>query len=245
MMEGTTGRGAIVVGASSGIGRELAILLARKGYSVAVTARRTELLEELAGHTPGIDLSRAMDVSEPEQAVSILCALVADMVSVELVVICAGTGFLNPELDWEKEVQTIDVNVTGFAAVAGAAMKHFLDQGRGHLVGITSIAALRGGLLTPAYNASKAFESSYLEALRLRAIQDGAKVTVTEIQPGLVDTAMAKGENLFWLAPPEKAARQIMRAIEQKKKRAYVTRRWRMIAWVFKLAPDRLIANLR
>jgi short-subunit dehydrogenase len=122
-------------------------------------------------------------------------------------------------------------------------MGHFLEVGRGHLVGITSIAALRGGRLTPAYNASKAFESSYLGALRLKAIRAGVAVTVTEIQPGLVDTAMAQGENLFWLASPEKAARQIMRAIERKKKRAYVTRRWRLIAWFFKLAPDRLVAG--
>jgi short-subunit dehydrogenase len=208
-----------------------------------VAARRIDLLEELSRNVPGIERARAVDVSEPEQAISILRSLLADLDSVDLVVISAGTGFLNPELDWEKEAKTIDVNVTGFAAVAGEAMGHFLEVGRGHLVGITSIAALRGGRLTPAYNASKAFESSYLGALRLKAIRAGVAVTVTEIQPGLVDTAMAQGENLFWLASPEKAARQIMRAIERKKKRAYVTRRWRLIAWFFKLAPDRLFAG--
>jgi short-subunit dehydrogenase len=243
MIAPSTRPGAIVIGASSGIGRELAILLARKGYNVAVAARRIDLLEELSRNVPGIERARAVDVSEPEQAISILRSLLADLDSVDLVVISAGTGFLNPELDWEKEAKTIDVNVTGFAAVAGEAMGHFLEVGRGHLVGITSIAALRGGRLTPAYNASKAFESSYLGALRLKAIRAGVAVTVTEIQPGLVDTAMAQGENLFWLASPEKAARQIMRAIERKKKRAYVTRRWRLIAWFFKLAPDRLVAG--
>jgi len=240
---GSTRRSAIVIGASSGIGRELAVLLARKGYSVAVAARRIELLDELAGDTPGIDHVCAMDVSEPERAISILRSLLDDMARVEFVVISAGTGFLNPELNWVKEVETIDVNVTGFAAVAGEAMRYYLEVGRGHLVGITSIAALRGGRLTPAYNASKAFESSYLDALRLKAIHAGANVTVTEIQPGLVDTAMAQGENLFWLAPPAKAARQIMRAIERKKKRAYITKRWRLVAWFFKLAPDRLVAR--
>ena len=238
------GPGAIVVGASSGIGRELAFLLARNGYRVGVTARRMELLEEMVRDTPGIECARRMDVAEPERAVSVLRALLDEMDPVELVVISAGTGFINEDLDWEKEKETVEVNVTGFSAVAGEAMKHFLGEGRGHLVGITSIAALRGGRVCPAYNASKAFESSYLDALRLKAIHEGSGVSVTEILPGLVDTAMAKGENLFWLAPAAKAAQQIMRAIQRKKKRAYVTKRWRVVAWFYKLAPDRLFARL-
>ena len=239
-----TREGAIVIGASSGIGRELAILLAGNGYRVAVTARRTGLLEELARQNTGIEYARSMDVSEPEQAAAILRGLLDEMGGVELVVISAGTGFLNPELDWEKERKTIEVDVTGFAAVAGEAMKHFLDEGRGHLVGISSIAALRGGRVTPAYNASKAFESIYLDSLRMKATHERADVTITEIQPGLVDTAMAQGENLFWVAPVEKAARQIMRAIERKKKRARVTKRWRLVAWFYRLTPDRLFARL-
>jgi short-subunit dehydrogenase len=238
-----TGPGAIVVGASSGIGRELAFLLARNGYRVAVTARRLELLEEMARNTAGIEQTRFMDVSGPEIAVSILRSLLDDMGSVELIVISAGTGFLNPDLDWDKEKKTVEVNVTGFAAVAGEAMKYFLKKGYGHLVGISSIASLRGGRVSPAYNASKAFESSYLDALRFKAIHDGVGISVTEIRPGLVDTAMAKGENLFWLAPPAKAAAQIMRAIRRKKRRVYVTRRWRVVAWFYRVAPDRLFAK--
>lgn len=203
---------------------------------MAVTARRTGLLEELAGETPGIRYARHMDLRDPARAVSILDGLIEEMGGVDLVVVSAGTGFLNPELDWDKEERTIEVNVTGFAALAGAAMKYFLERGEGHLVGISSIAALRGGREAPAYNASKAFESNYLEALRSKARRErGGGITVTEIMPGLVDTAMAKGENLIWVAPVEKAARQILRAIERRRKRAYVTKRWRLVAWFFRI----------
>jgi len=237
-------RKAIVVGASSGIGRELATLLSREGYSVAVTARRIRLLEELAAGDPGITHTREMDVTDPERAVAALLELTEEMGGVDLIVISAGTGFLNPDLDWEKEERTIAVNVTGFTAVAGAAMRYFLGRGKGHLVGISSIASLRGGRAAPAYNASKAFMSNYLEGLRLKAMREDGGITVTEIMPGLVDTAMAKGDGLFWLAPPRVAARQIMRAIERKKKRAYVTRRWRLIARFYRFAPDGIFAKV-
>jgi len=88
------------------------------------------------------------------------------MGGVDLVVISAGTGHLNDGLDWDLENEAIKTNVTGFAVMANVAMKHFVKRGSGHLVGISSIAALRGGRQAPAYNASKAFESNYLEGLR-------------------------------------------------------------------------------
>ena len=164
--------------------------------------------------------------------------LIAEMGGVDLVVINAGVGFINPELDWEKEKTTIDTNVSGFAAMANVTLKHFIQQSSGHLVGISSIAALRGAGATPAYNASKAFVSNYLEGLRQKVSKLKLPIIVTDIQPGLVDTAMAQGEGLFWVAPPEKAAQQIFNAIQRGKKHAYVTKRWRAIAWLLKLAPD-------
>ena len=80
--------------------------------------------------------------------------------------------------------------------------------------------------------------SNYLEGLRQKASKSGIAITVTEIQPGFIDTAMAKGEGLFWVAPPEKAARQILKAITGKKKHAYITKRWRLIALLLKIIPD-------
>ena len=95
--------------------------------------------------------------------------LIEEMGGVELVVISAGIGFINPELNWPEEKATIDVNVTGFAALANVAFRHFEQMQSGHLVGISSIAALRGSRIAPAYSASKAFVSNYMEGLRFRA----------------------------------------------------------------------------
>jgi len=97
---------------------------------------------------------------------------------------------------------------------------------------------LRGSGATPAYNASKAFVSNYMEGLRQKVSKLKLPITVTDVQPGLVDTAMAQGEGLFWVAPPEKAARQIFDVIKSRRERAYVTKRWRAIAWLLKAVPD-------
>ncbi len=237
-------KNAIVIGASSGIGRELAKQLSQKGYAVGLAARRLELLGEVRKEIQGPSLGRQMDVSRLPEATDRLQGLIREMGGVDLVVVSAGTGFLNPGLNWKEEKETIDVNVTGFAAAANVAMKHFLEQGSGHLVGISSLAALRGGRDAPAYNASKAFVSNYLEGLRQKVGKKRLPITVTDIQPGFVETAMAQGEAKFWVAAPEKAARQIVKAIEKKRNHAYVTRRWRLIAWLLKAIPRAVYSRL-
>ena len=229
---------AIIIGASSGIGRELAKVLSQEGYTVGLTARRDWLLESLQGELKTESFIKRMDVTQIGEAMSELEELIHLMNGVDLIVINAGTGFINQELDWEKERITIDTNVVGFAALANIAIKHFVQRGSGHLVGISSIAAFRGNGGAPAYNASKAFMSNYLEGLRHKVSKLKLPITVTDIKPGFVDTAMAKGEGKFWVASPEKAARQIYDAIRRKKPHAYVTKRWRSIAWLLKTAPD-------
>ncbi len=229
---------AIIIGASSGIGRELSKVLSRNGYMMGLAGRRTELLESLQKEIQHNSLIKNIDVSKQDEAMGHLEDLIDVMGGVDLVVISSGIGFINPELKWRDEKDTIDVNVSGFAAMAGVSFKHFLKQGSGHIVGISSVAALRGAGEAPAYNASKAFISNYLEGLRQKAAKAGTSIAITDIQPGFVDTAMAKGEGLFWVAPPEKAASQIYSAIEGRKKRAYITRRWRLIAWLLKTIPD-------
>lgn len=235
---------AVVVGASSGIGRALAKQLASSGYIVGLAARRLPLLQTLQSEIgPGVFI-RQVDVSDTSKAALLVSELIEEMGGVDLMVISAGTGHINPELEWPKEAETIAVNVTGFAAMANIAMQHFLRQGRGHLVSLSSIAALRGSPGAPAYNASKAFESTYMDGLWQKVARLKLPITITDIQLGFVDTEMAKGDGLFWVAPPEKAAEQIYQVIKRKRKHAYVTRRWRLIAWFFKLAPDWLFARL-
>jgi len=234
---------AIIIGATSGIGRELALILARNGYVVGVTGRRTELLVALLAELPGKSFRRTMDIADTDKAMATLERLLAEMGDVDLLVICAGVGFIEPELPWAKERETVAVNVVGFTAVANVAYHHFQARGAGHLVGISSIAAIRGGP-APAYNASKAFMSNYLQGLRYRVSKQRLPITVTDIQPGFVDTAMAQGDGLFWVASPAKAAAQIFTAIRRKKEHVYITRRWRLVAWFMKLVPDWLYRKL-
>jgi short-subunit dehydrogenase len=229
---------AIIIGASSGIGRELAKILVSHDYVVGISGRRTELLTELQTELPNKCHMRTMDVADTSTAIETFNSLIAEMGDVDLVVISAGTGHTTPDLQWPNDKETIDTNVLGFTAIAITAFNHFVKQGHGHLVGISSIAGIRGSRYAPAYNASKAFVCNYLESLRHMAMKTNLPICITDIQPGFVDTRMAQGDKIFWRASTDKTARQIYHAIERKKPHAYVTRRWRLIAWVLKIMPN-------
>jgi short-subunit dehydrogenase len=229
---------AIIMGASSGIGKELAKILSANGYIVGLAARRTDLLHELQKELPNKTLVKQIDISKPEDAEIKFKEMISEMDGVDLVVISSGYGDLNSKLKWSIEKETIDTNVTGFALIAGIALQHFLNQGSGHLVGISSIAALRGQRSAPAYSASKAFVCNYMEGLRHSASKSGKPIYVTDVQPGFVKTPMSRGNNLFWISTAQKAASQIYNAIARKKKHAYITKRWRLIAWLLKAVPD-------
>ncbi len=234
---------AVLVGASSGIGEGLARLLVSNGYTVCITGRRKENLHRICNEFGDRASYSVMDVDDASSAINEFEKITENFHQVDLVVISAGTGFIDPELPWQKEEQTIKTNVSGFAAIANSAYHLFKRQGHGHLVGISSIAAVRGGPAA-AYNASKAFVSSYLEGLRCRIVKDGLPIFVTDIRPGLVDTAMAQGEGLFWVQPVDKVARQIYSVIAKKKKYASVTKRWGLIAMLLKILPDAIYCKM-
>ncbi len=237
-------RNALVVGASSGIGWELARLLHARGYRCCVAARRLDRLRALQQALGGQTLARRLDVSDAGSVVETFAALIEEMGHIDLVVLASGVGDINPALSWSTEALCIQTNVTGFAVVANVAMRHFEHRGKGHFVGISSIAAFRGSKSAPAYSASKAFMSNYLEGLRQRVSRFGGAIAVTDVRPGFVDTAMAKGEKLFWVTPAERAASQIADAIEARKAVVYVSRRWRLIAWLLKLVPEAVYRRL-
>src|SRR5512146_1332335 len=228
-------KSAIIIGASSGIGRELAVTLSLDGYRVGVVARRTDLLAQLRAELVGPCVVKTVDVSQPELAMPLLQELIDELRDVELFIISAATGFENAALAWELERETIALNVAGFASMVNVAVAHLEARGSGHLVGISSLAALRGNGAAPAYNASKAFVSNYLQGVRYRFKKLNLPVIVTDVQPRFVDTRLAKGDGLFWVASPQKAARQIAAAIRERKRRVYVTRRWRLIAWLLRV----------
>jgi short-subunit dehydrogenase len=230
-------RKAIVIGASSGIGAALAKELAGNGYEVGLVARRVELLDQLQKEIPAKTYIKRIDISRHQEAISLLQQLIAQMGGIDLIVLNSAVYMRNADLDWKMEIDTLDVNISGFVACASVAVKHFLAKNSGHLVGISSIAALRGSANSASYNASKAFVSNYLEGIRHRLA--GNNIYVSDIRPGLVDTDLNRmSSRLFWVSSPEKAAKQICTAIKRKKKVAYITRRWALIAWLAKLLPD-------
>lgn len=237
-------KSAIIIGATSGIGKALAEVLAAQGYRLGLTGRRLPLLEELQETLAAEVFIEQMDVTNTIEAEKQFKALAGKMDTVDLVIVNAGIGHLNRALDPTLELQTIETNVSGFVMIADIAFTLFQAQGRGHLVGISSIAALRGSAAAPAYSASKAFVSNYMEGLRLKALKTKLDIAVTDVRPGFVDTPMAQGEGLFWVAPPEKAARQILQAIRARKARVYITRRWRLIAWLMRAMPTIILKKI-
>ena len=122
---------AIIIGASSGIGRELAKLLDAHHYEVGIAARRLELLTELQTELHNTAYLQQVDITHPAQAQQALQSLLDRMQEVDLIILTAGTGQLNPNLSWELDAEIIQTNVLGVSAIAIKAMHYFMQQGRG------------------------------------------------------------------------------------------------------------------
>ncbi len=235
---------AIVVGATSGIGRNLARLLVEGDYQVGITGRRLNLLEEIKKENSEKYIIKPFDITQTQTIFTSLNELVQSLGGLDLLILSSGTGDLNDKLDFDIEKRTIETNVSGFTAISDWAFTFFQEQKYGQLVAISSIGGLRGNRLAPSYSASKAYQINYLESLRIKAAKTKLPIYITDIRPGFVDTEMAKGEGLFWVIPVEKAAKQISKAIQKKKKVAYITKRWVIAAHLLKLLPNFLIEKM-
>lgn len=228
---------AIIIGASSGIGKELAELLTANNYKVGITGRRTELLDELKKTNPNSFLIKTFDVTDTRTSVEKLDELISELGGLDLLILSSGSGDLNETLDFEIERKVIDLNVTGFTNIIDYTFKYFEKQEFGHLVAITSVAGIRGSREAPSYNATKSYQINYLEGLRQKAKKIKKPIFVTDIRPGLIDTDMAKGEGLFWVMPVKKATKQIFKGINNRSKVVYVTKRWGFIGRLLKIIP--------
>ncbi len=226
----------IIIGASSGIGRELAVAYAQRGWQVGITGRREALLQELADQFPGQVFVQAFDVTEP-RATMHLERLIDTMGGIDLLIYNSGYGEPDDQVVPEIDRQTVGINVSGFTTIVSYTFNYFLRQGRGHIAATSSIAALRGNSFAPAYSASKAYMSTYMEGLYMKTRRNRWPVHLTDIQPGFVNTRMAKGNKRFWVASPAKAARQIIGGINRKRFRVYITRRWWLVAKLMQWLP--------
>lgn len=232
----------IIIGATSGIGEELARQAIQNGYRVGGTGRRVHRLKELKDELGDSFYYSKMDVSQFDDAKITLKSLIDEMGGMDIIVLNAGISNYPSSSITAMEQKVIDVNVSGFVQLFGEAFQYFRKQGHGQIVGVSSIAGLFGSSRAAPYSASKAFISTYMQAYRQRCNKIKEDITVTDIVAGFIKSEMTEGKKgMFWVSETEKAVKQILTSIEKKRPVAYITRRWRLIAWLIHLIPDRVI----
>ena len=226
----------IIVGASSGIGREIANTYVTMGYKVGITGRREHLLNELKENYPDQIITSCFDVMESENHEK-LRKLIEDLGGLDVLIYNSGYGDPSKELNWEIENRTTKTNVNGFVEIVGYAFNYFVQQRYGQIAITSSVAGVRGNSWAPAYSASKAFMSNYAEGLNIKAKRLKKNISVTDIRPGFIDTKKSKGNAQFWVVRKEIAVKEIIKAIEKKKRVVYITKRWGLVAQIMKLLP--------
>ena len=235
---------AIIIGASSGIGRGISLELLKKDYKIGISARREERLNEIKKVNPENVIVKVFDSSTEKNDI-LLDYFINKLDGVDLIIYCSGIGILNKELDYNIEKKVNNLNVSGFTQVINHAYNYFVKEGSGHIVNISSIASEIGNGIAPSYNASKAYQANYLQGLRFKSIKIKLPIFLTDVRPGFVDTEILMGnkDKLLWVAPLEKACKQIVAGIDRKSKVLYITRRWKIISFLIKTLPESILSK--
>ena len=228
---------AIIVGASSGIGRETAKLLLSDGWHLGIAARREEQLMELKSIAPERIEVMTIDVTKPDAGEQLL-SLIDHLGGMDLYFHASGIGKQNRTLESGIELRTMETNAVGFTRMIGTAYRYFAEKGEGHIAAITSIAGTKGLGPAPAYSATKALQATYLQALEQLARQRGMNISFTDIRPGFVDTALLNGDFPYpMLMQPETVARDIVRSIYRKRHVRIIDGRYRVLTFFWRLIP--------
>ena len=224
---------AIVIGASSGIGREVALQLMQQGWALGVAARRADLLESI-----GAVATEQIDVTQDDAAEK-LRNLIEKVGGMDLFFYASGIGKQNRDLHEDIELATMQTNALGFTRMIGEAYRYFAERGKGHIAAITSIAGTKGLGPAPAYSATKAMQNTYLQALEQLANARGLRIRFTDIRPGFVDTALLSGDFHYpMMLKPEKVAREIVCAINAKKHIRVIDWRYRLLTACWRMIPN-------
>lgn len=269
---------AIIIGASSGIGREVANLLIDEGWAVGVAARREDKLNELKAkarqlfnltsatdggqssvatdHKTMFNLASATDGGKPsvvesacidvtsDDAPAQLRALINRLGGMDLFFYASGIGKVNLQLQTDIELATVETNVVGFTRMIGAAYHYFAEAGGGHIAAISSIAGTMGLGPAPAYSASKAMQSTYLQAIEQLIYQQKLPIHITDIRPGFVNTALLTGQHYPMMLSPQKVARKIVQAINHKKHVCIIDWKYRLLTLLWRCIPKWLWRRL-
>lgn len=223
---------AIVIGASSGIGQEVAKLLISQGWTVGVAARRIERMQGI-----GAVAVEQIDVTTDE-ATTALERLINKTGGMDLFFYASGIGKQNRELSEDIELATLETNGVGFTRMIGAAYRYFASHGGGHIAAITSIAGTKGLGPAPAYSATKALQNVYLQALEQQANSRGLNIRFTDIRPGFVDTDLLSGDFRYPLMlRPEKVAEEIVHAIKQRQHIRIIDWKYRLLTAFWRRVP--------
>lgn len=234
---------AIVIGATSGIGLEVAKTLAAEGWQVGIAGRRLERLMEIAAATPNIVAYKQIDVTQ-EDAPRLLHELIDQLGGMDLYFHSSGIGWQNTSLDVEKELRTVETNGLGFTRMVTAAF-HYLAKKGGRIACITSIAGTKGLGAAPAYSATKRFQSHYLECLCQQARMCHLPVRITDIRPGFVATDLIAGSTYPLQLSATAVARHIVRAINQGKDVVVIDWRYRLLVSLWRLIPRWLWVRMK
>lgn len=221
---------AIVMGASSGIGREMALLLRESGWTVGVAARRTERLADFS-------VAARIDVTA-EDAGAELQKLIGRLGGMDLYVHVSGIGRQNRELNEDTELQTVETNAMGFTRMVGTAFRYMATHGGGHIAVVSSIAGTKGLGPAPAYSATKALQNTYIEALEQLAHSRRLNIRFTDLRPGFVDTDLLNGTGHYpMLMDKQKVATACVRAITRQRHVHIIDWRWRIVTRFWQWVP--------
>ncbi|SNR48897.1 Short-chain dehydrogenase [Haloechinothrix alba] len=242
----TRGRTNIVItGASSGLGEGMAREFAAKGCNLGLCARRTDRLDELAAELrrsyPDITVvTKKLDVCDHHAVFRTFGEFRAELGSLDRVIANAGLGKGQPIGTgyFEANKQTLETNIGGLLAQCEAAVEIFTEQRSGHLVVVSSVAAVRGmrGPVT-AYAASKAAAASLAEGIR--AQHHRGPITVTTLYPGFIESEMTgRAGKTPLMVDANTGAKALVSAIEKERPKAYVPWwPWTLLAQVLRFAP--------
>jgi short-subunit dehydrogenase len=235
---------AIIIGATSGIGLEVAKQLLDEGWRLGVAGRREKELNDLQAICPERISTCVLDVTQ-EDAPQFVQELITQTGGMELFLLSSGIGRQNRELQVDIELQTVETNALGFTRMVTTAFRYFREQGGGHLAVISSIAGTKGLGATPAYSATKRFQNTYMDALAQLAHIEHLNIHFTDIRPGFVATALLNdGRKYPLLMKPERVATHIVRALNRRKRVAIIDKRYALIVFFWRLIPQWLWERL-
>lgn len=233
----------VIVGATSGIGLEVARLCLREGWMVGAAGRRAEALAGLQAEAPGQVVTESLDITQ-EDAHRHLEALIEKLGGMDIYFHASGIGSRNTELKPEIEIATLRTNGEGFVRMITAAYGWFCAHGGGHIAVISSISGTKGLGSAPAYSATKRMQNTYIDALAQLSRMEGCKIRFTDIRPGFVDTPLLHDGHYPMLMPVDKVGRQILRAIKNQRRRIVIDRRYAVMVFFWKLIPQWLWERL-